>query len=241
MEDYDKTISEDGKTIVYTRGGQFVAKCIKTAMEEQWYNADDKRHRIDGPARIYYKNYQKTGEFWYHNGKYHRDDGPAVIYYYNDQKTCEFWYRNGKLHRDDGSAVIYYYNDQKTSEYWYRDGKQHRDDGPAMICYDNDQKTEEIWYRDGKYHRIDGPAKIYYKNGHIIKECWYRDGEFGGNVLAYIWLADINMRSNIYVLDRKDGTLDEFRNAVKSPLALELMRPLPIPIREAIYEHYCLQ
>ncbi len=72
-------------------------------------------------------------------------------------------------------------------------------------------------------------------------EQWYRDGKLSGNVLAYIWLANINDFSNTYIPGVKAYTLDKFRNAVKGPLTLQLMRPLPIPIRQAIYEHYCLQ
>ncbi len=187
MEDCEKTISEHGTRIVYTRDGQFVAKCRKTDNSEYWYNADDK-------------------------------------------------YRS-----DDGSAMIYYENGQIIKECWYHDGKLHRDDGPAMLWYKNGQKTDECWYRNGKYHRDDGPAMILYRDNQKIIESWYRNDRFGGNALAYVWLADINDHSLIYVPGRKNYTLDAFRDAVKGPLALELMCPLPIPIRKTIYEHYCLQ
>ncbi len=188
MEDCEKeTTIEYKKTTVYTRGGQLVAKCIKTDHSEHWYNA---------------------------GGRWHRDDGPAMI-----------WYQNG----------------QKTEEYWYRNGERRRDDGPAMILYENGQKTYEGWYCDDKYHRDDGPAEICYKDGKKNRERWYRDGKLGGNVLAYVWLADTNEYTGIGILGGRINTLDEFRDAVKGPLALELMRPLPIPIREAIFEHYCLQ
>jgi hypothetical protein len=213
MEDCEKTISEDGRTTIYTRNGQFVAKCIKTAREERWYNANGKRHRIDGPAEIYYKNGQKTSEWWYRDGKKHRDDGPA-----------EIWYKNG----------------QKTSEYWYHDGKYHCDDGPAAIYYENGQKISEYWYRNDQLHRDEGPATIWYENSQEVVKRWYRNDEFGGNVLAYSWLANVDNFRYRFV-SGEHLTLDNFRDAVKSPLALELMRPLPIPIREAIYEHYCLQ
>ncbi len=181
-------------------------------------------------------------EYWYNAClKYHRADGPAIIYYKNGQKTSEWWYRNGKLHRDDGPAVILYENGQKIREFWYRNGEYHREGRPAVIWYENDQMTYEFWYCNGKPHRDDGPAEICCKDGKKNRERWYRDGQLGGNVLAYIWLADINDHSKLHVLGRENDTLDEFRNIVKGPLALELMRPLPIPIREVIYEHYCLQ
>ncbi len=107
-----------------------------------------------------------------------------------------------------------------------------------MILYENGQITEERWYRNYKLHRDDGPAVICYKNDQKIIEYWCLDGNPGGNVLAYLWLADINDLSH-----RRFGgrTLDELRDVFKGPLALQLMRPLPIPIRDAIYEHYCLQ
>ncbi len=217
LEDCTVTVKviNDAHHTYYTKDGQFVAKYVKTDNAEYWYNANGKRHRIDEPAMILYENGQKTKECWCRDGKRHRNDGPAEIFYKYDQIYREFWYRNGKRHRDDGPAGI-----------WYKDG----------------QKIIESWWRGGKRHRDDGPARIWYKDGKKIIESWWRGGKLDGNVLAYVWLADINYyRLESYVPGRKISTLDEFRNAVKGPLALELMRPLPIPIRDAIYEHYCLQ
>ncbi len=159
-----------------------------------------------------------------------------MIWYKNGQKTSEYWYHDSKEHRDDGPAKIFYSDGQKTTEYWYRD-----DGGRVEIWYENDQVIKEYWVRGYTFHRDDGPAMILYKNGQKIKECWYHNGEFGGNALAYVWLDNINRYGEIYVQGRKINTVDEFRDAVKGPLALQLMRPLPIPIRDAIFEHYCLQ
>ena len=188
MEDCEQIVSDDGMTIIYILNGIFVAKCVKTNRKEEWYNAD---------------------------GKLHRDNGPAAIWYENGQITTECWFRDGKLHRDG--------------------------DLPAVIFYENGQIIRERWYRDDKQHRDDGPAVIWYKNGQKTREYWYRNGNLSGNALAYIWLANINKYSEVYIYYIATDTLDKFRDAVKGPLALELMRPLPIPIRDAIYEHYCAQ
>jgi antitoxin component YwqK of YwqJK toxin-antitoxin module len=293
MEDCKQTRLDDGRTTVYARGGKVVTVRFKHSDAEIWYNRDGEKHRVDGPAEIWYINGQIVHECWYRNDIVHRDDGPAIVNYVDDKIVGEYWYCNGVSHRDDGPATVHYRGDitkkfwqrngkwhrvdgpavvvcicaQIVEENWYRDDERHRDDGPAMILYKKGQKIEERWYRHGIQHRDGQPAIITYKNGKITGECWYRNGDshrdgspaeirynkdgqiieehwcrddvLSGNVLAYIWLANINDYSRICIEDCE--TLDDFRDAVKGPLALELMRPLPTPIRDAIYEHYCLQ
>ena len=156
------------------------------------------------------------------------------------------WYRDGRPHRDGNlPAIVYYKNGDVTDALWYANGVAHRDnDLPAAVHYNNGQIAIEYWYRNGNYHRDNNaPAVIIHENGQKTMEKWYRGGKFDGNVLAYIWLADINRCLGLLVSDmsRYYKTLHEFRDTVKGPLALELMRVLPIPIRDAIYEHYCYQ
>ena len=183
-------------------------------------------------------------EQWYQNGKLHRVDGPAEIEYKNGQKIEELWYRNGVTHRADGPAHTWISGDQR-GEAWFYDDREYRDDDlPVCVFYTNGRRSLECWDRDGVPHRDNGPAIISYAGDQAIAEKWFQNGKLGGVVLAYIWLADIDGFAYHYIDSENRRTaesLDEFRDAVKGPLALELMRPLPIPIRNAIYEHYCLQ
>ncbi len=159
--------------------------------------------------------------------------------------TTETWTLDGKRHREDGPAIIDCANGQLTGQRWYRYGLLHREDGPARVEYLDGVIVQEIWYAGGIIHNDNGPAEVYYsQNGEPRRRIWRINGKLGGNVLAYGWLvsADIFRRRCVFSIDSKAITnIDRFRDAVKSPLVLELMRPLPIPIRQAIYEHYCMQ
>lgn len=90
-----------------------------------YVNAENKYHRIHGPAYIS-KIYQV--EEWYKNGILHRDDGPAIT-----AKTDEFWYYEGKLHRIGGPAVVargsprqYWIHGQKLSPKEYKKEMERR-------------------------------------------------------------------------------------------------------------------
>ncbi len=168
-----------------------------------------------------------------------KQSGPTNVWYENGVKAGEVWYRGNKAHRD-APALIHYQDGQILEEFWYCQGKKHRADGPAKLQYENGQIVKEGWYRHGRRHRTDGPAEIHYEDGKKIREWWYQYGGLGGNTLAYVWLADVDDVAYRFI-SFKHLTIDEFRDVVKGPLALQLMRPLPIPIRQAIYEHYCLQ
>jgi len=76
-----------------------------------WLN--DKRHRTDGPARIWADGTQE----WYLNNKLHREDGPARIYADGTQE----WRLNDKLHREDGPARIWANGTQE----WWLNGKEY--------------------------------------------------------------------------------------------------------------------
>ena len=102
------------------------------------YKLDEKRHRTDGPAVVWY-NGDKS---WWLNGKRHRLDGPAIIH--ND--GSEEWYANGNFHRLDGPAVIWLNHNC----YWYKNGRLHRLDGPAIEYVNEADKKFNQWYIDGK-------------------------------------------------------------------------------------------
>ncbi len=156
--------------------------------------------------------------------------------------NIERWYRDGKLHRDDGPAEISYFDDQLDEEYWYRHGKLHRKDGPAEIWYECGQIIKEYWCRDDKLHREDGPAEIYYENGQIDEEYWRRDGKLcPTGVLTSAIYNNITSKVWYYMDDKSTQDIDEFRDAVKGDAIHDALRPLPIPIRQAIIPHYCYQ
>lgn len=73
-------------------------KVIDNFGNVHYYNKDDQRHRINGPAVIYVNG----SERWYQHGKLHREDGPAIHRIDGDM----YWYQHGKLHRNGGPAVI---------------------------------------------------------------------------------------------------------------------------------------
>ncbi len=201
----------------YTKNGIVVAECRKSV--EDFYNI----------------------ERWYRDGKIHREDAPAEIWL-RGQLTYELWYRDGKVHREDGPTQISYYRGQKIMEYWHRDGKPHRDDGPAIITYMDGKMVGEYWLRDGKQHRDDGPAEILYENGQVISEKWYCDGKLCPiGRLASVIYRNINSIEGYYTGIRMTDNIDEFRDAVKGDAIRQVLRPLPIPIQQAIIPHYCYQ
>ena len=121
----------------------------------------------------HYSNGNKQYEEWYQNNRYHRLDGPARIYYYdNGNKQYEAWHQNGILHRLDGPVEVRYCgNGNKRYEAWRQNGILHRLDGPAFIRYNEDgSKNSEYWYQNGKLHRPinKGPAVVDYQNGHLL-------------------------------------------------------------------------
>ncbi len=147
----------------------------------------------------------------------------------------ERWYHDNKLHREDGPAAIEYSkNGLKKAEWWYLHNKHHRIDGPSIICYKNGKMSEEYWYRDGRLHREDGPAVICFENGIMVKK-WYRNDK----------LCPIGVLASV-IFDKTDPTgmywdKDEHRDLVKGDAIYGALRPLPIPIRDAITWHYCYQ
>ncbi len=221
MEDCVVTteIIGDKHHTIYSRNGVIVAEC-----------------------RTEYRDMMLVTERWYRNGIIHRDDGPAVIYYENGQKTYEFWIRDGIWHRDDGPTRVRYNKDKKIEEHWFRNGKQHREDGPAETHYTDGKITHELWFRDGKKHREGGPAEIIYEEGQKVREYWCRHGKLClVGTLASIMYADINFRYYYDTGDKLTKNIDKFRDAVKGDAIQGALRPLPLPIRDAIAWHYCYQ
>jgi hypothetical protein len=83
---------------------------------------------------------------------------------------------------------------------------------------------------------------IHYEDGQISAEFWYCDGKLTLNgLLAAIIYQNIGSVHLYYTGDRTTQNIDEFRDAVKGEAIHDALRPLPIPIRQAIIPHYCYQ
>src|ERR1039458_336124 len=65
---------------------------------KEWFNDNDKLHRVDGPA---IEHADGTRQWWL-DGKRHRVGGPAVEKADGDLA----WYEHGHRHRVDGPAII---------------------------------------------------------------------------------------------------------------------------------------
>ena len=66
-------------------------------IEQERYYENDKLHRLDKPAAIFYcENENIEEEYYYQNGKRHRLDGPVVIHYYENGDIEEEYYINNK-------------------------------------------------------------------------------------------------------------------------------------------------
>jgi len=65
---------------------------------EFYYNSNGNRHRLNGPARIfYYRSGEIESEIYYINGKKHRLNGPAEIWYHKSGEIeFEDYFVNGK-------------------------------------------------------------------------------------------------------------------------------------------------
>jgi len=91
-------------------------------------------------------------EEWLVGGRRHRTDGPARVWYRPDGTIgIEEWWAGGKLHRTDGPARVWYRPDGTIDmETWYLDGELHREGGPAWVERRPDGTVEPwAWYLDG--------------------------------------------------------------------------------------------
>ena len=158
---------------------------------EEHYYANDKLHRVDGPAIICWHIYTEhiIKERWVKNGMADTitTDKPNEIHYFeNGFKKVECWYVGDWLHRVNGPSKIQYYNNGKIlRQEWQVYGRYHKSDEPCIITYHkNGDKSGEKWYYCGNLHRFDGPAKTrYYKNGRTHNE-YYEYGRYRSRVLV---------------------------------------------------------
>jgi len=87
--------------------------------------------------KTFYPETNKIASEWHLlNNKYHREDGPAKIWYYKKygKIECLQYYINGKLHREDGPARIWCdrYGKITKEDYWIN-GKEITDGFQIMV------------------------------------------------------------------------------------------------------------
>ena len=113
------------------------------------YKLNDKMHRKDGPAVIYYfDNGKIQSEIYYYNNKFHRNNGPALIeYYFNEKIQSERYLQNSKRHRTDGPASIEYYinGSIKLEEYYINGIEITSKDLPFELPLDTEEK--ELYFK----------------------------------------------------------------------------------------------
>ena len=127
-------------------------------IERATYTVNGKKHKDNGPARIfYYNNGVIEREEYFINGQLYNLNKPAEILYCEAGcKIVESYYLYDKLHREDGPAVIYYKNGSPQFVEYYINNMLHRENGPAEIEYDDNGNilSKKYWYKDIKYNAI---------------------------------------------------------------------------------------
>ena len=109
------------------------------------YSKEGKRHRIGGPALVYFSNNNnKYCEEWFYEDQLHRVSGPAGIY--SDTKK---WYFKGLLHCTIGPAIKYDKNLNNTDEWWI-DGVRYDEIpfGKMITLFVNNQAKSLIPYNN---------------------------------------------------------------------------------------------
>ena len=84
----------------------------------------------------------KLSLIYYFDDKVHRNDGPAIIWYFFDGaiESKQYWY-NGKIHRKDGPSVIMYdVNSFNILQNYYYNGKIF---DPGNLSFEMPIDTEE--------------------------------------------------------------------------------------------------
>ncbi len=123
--------------------------------------------------------------------------------------------------------------------YYSRDGVivAHSSRGIDDMC------DVEVWESNNKIHRECGPAMIFYENDQVHTAYWYRNGKLCPiSVLASVVVyQNFDQEHDYWIGDRITKNINKYRNIVKGDAIRDVLRPLPIPIRDAIIPHYCYQ
>lgn len=148
--------ADDRPATIYTMDNSFdfgksyaLVTEVPNMKAQAWY-ANDKLHRVNGPASIIHT--KRKYRAWYQYGMLHRIGGPAAIDQTSQIVVYAVW---GEYHRLDGPAYI----SPHLTE-WYLAGQRHRVGKPAVIRrhQTTGKVCERQWYFYNWRHRLDGPA-----------------------------------------------------------------------------------
>lgn len=168
---YNNKIHRDGDEPAHTLISEYSPSDKGSSYKKYWYT-NGKNFRLNGPACIIYCVYYKTTEEYYYdeNEKLHREDGPAYIYYGGDMGTKIYkihgeFVQNGKPNKID-------YNCKKGHEecYYNKNIRLHREDGPAVIKY---YPSKEIDIDNDKISNNKIRTESWYINGVLTKQINY--------------------------------------------------------------------
>jgi len=178
----DKELLENGNYKIT----KYLNKDKTKIIGEYYFNNNNMFNRKNKPAVIkYYKNCETVKKLeFYKNGKRHRINGPATIWYTKSGEIIgeHYWINNKtylKQEFDTRQEVVAL---NKRNNIIILDDyitKELLDNGNYKIYNYFDNKRTKINYEcyynsKDEVHRLDGPASIwYYKDGEIISELYY--------------------------------------------------------------------
>lgn len=114
----------------------------RAALKEIAFLENEKRHRLNGPARITFREDGTYVKEHYVHGVLHNSEGPARV-----SSDGGFEYiKDGVKHREDGPA---YWSPKDNRLEFYVNGVKHNDRGPAVIADTENGRTFEFW-KSGK-------------------------------------------------------------------------------------------
>lgn len=145
------------------------------------------------------------------------------------KKVLTDYYKNGVLVKTHKRSIGF-----GSKLVWYVNGQKHNDHGWAKLASCHGQRIK-YWYKHGELHRVGKPAIIITRGDSILELAWYYEGKLYSdtqpalNEQKYYWIG-----LELYHVDK-------FRKKVRGPAVRAALRPLPIPIADAIWKHYCYQ
>lgn len=117
--------------------------------------------------------------------KMHRENGPAVIYYQNDSIINKEWFLNNKNYSgfDNKPSCLEFYDDYMLKKIMWtnKDGFFHAFAHPAYLYYDRENNINKLmWYTNGNPTRdlecLHLPTVLYIQNNNIVDFEYYLDG-----------------------------------------------------------------
>lgn len=135
------------------------------------------------------------------NDKIHRENGPAVIYYQNDSIINKEWFLNNKNYSgfDTKASCLEFYEDNmlKKAIWTNKEGFMHSLSHPAYLYYDRINKTNKLmWYFEGIPTRqpdlLHLPTVLYIKNNEVVDFQYHLEG-INKTTLIKQWMSDNNL------------------------------------------------